>query len=65
MLSKMSIPYLHDSHSHFTLYAGMFKSICLKEVKTKKAAMNLFTKLEEGKLNSAYGWNSGFFSLEK
>ncbi|MBO7127505.1 amidohydrolase family protein [bacterium] len=65
MLSKMFIPYLHDSHSHFTLYAGMFKSICLKEVKTKEAALNLFAKLEDGKLNSAYGWNSGFFSLEK
>ena len=65
MLSKMFIPYLHDSHSHFTLYAGMFKSICLKEVKTKEAALNLFAKLEDGKLNSAYGWNSGFFSLTK
>ena len=65
MLSKMSIPYLHDSHSHFTLYAGMFKSICLKEVKTKEAALNMFAKLEDGKLNSAYGWNSGFFSLTK
>ena len=65
MLSKMSVPYLHDSHSHFTLYAGMFKSICLKDVKTKDAALNLFSKLEDGKLNSAYGWNSGFYSLEK
>ena len=65
MLSKMSIPYLHDSHSHFTLYAGMFKSICLKEVRSKEAAMDLFKKLEEGKLNSAYGWNSGSFSLTK
>ena len=65
MLSKMSVPYLHDSHSHFTLYAGMFKSVCLKDVNTKEAALSLFAKLEEGKLNSAYGWNSGFFSLEK
>ena len=65
MLSKMSLPYLHDSHSHFTLYAGMFKSVCLKEVKTKEDALDLFAKLEDGKLNSAYGWNSGFYSLEK
>ncbi|MBP5407259.1 amidohydrolase family protein [bacterium] len=65
MLSKMSVPYLHDSHSHFTLYAGMFKSICLKEVKAREAALNMFAELEDGKLNSAYGWNSGFFSLEK
>ena len=65
MLSKMSIPYLHDSHSHFTLYAGMFKSVCLKEVKTKDKALDLFRNFEDGKLNSAYGWNSGFYSFEK
>ncbi len=65
MLSKMSLPYLHDSHSHFTLYAGMFKSVCLKDVKNKDEAMALFAKLEDGKLNSAYGWNSGSFSLER
>ena len=61
MLSKMSVPYLHDSHSHFTLYAGMFKSVCLKEVRTKEEALTLFKKFEDGKLNSAYGWNSGFY----
>ncbi|MBR4531664.1 amidohydrolase family protein [bacterium] len=65
MLSKMSVPCLHDSHSHFTLYAGMFKSVCLKDVKTKEEALNLFKKFEDGKLNSAYGWNSGFYSFEK
>ena len=65
MLSKMSLPYLHDSHSHFTLYAGMFRSVCLKEVKNKDEALNLFKKFEDGKLNSAYGWNSGFYSFEK
>jgi predicted amidohydrolase YtcJ len=65
MLSKMSVPYLHDSHSHFTLYAGMFKSVCLKEVETKEKALDLFKNFEDGKLNSAYGWNSGFYSFEK
>ena len=65
MLSKMSVPYLHDSHSHFTLYAGMFRSVCLKEVETKEKALDLFRKFEDGKLNSAYGWNSGFYSFEK
>ena len=65
MLSKMSLPYLHDSHSHFTLYAGMFKSVCLKEVKTKEKALELFENFEDGKLNSAYGWNSAFYSFEK
>jgi predicted amidohydrolase YtcJ len=65
MFSRMSVPYLHDSHSHFTLYAGMFKSVCLKEVRTKEEALDLFKKFEDGKLNSAYGWNSGFYSFEK
>ena len=65
MLSKMAIPSLHDSHSHFTLYAGMFKSVCLKEVRTKEKALDLFRNFEDEKLNSAYGWNSGFYSFEK
>ena len=65
MFSKMSVPSLHDSHSHFTLYAGMFKSVCLKEVETKEKALDLFKNFEDGKLNSAYGWNSGFYSFEK
>lgn len=66
MLSKMSIPYLHDHHSHFSLYAGMSDSVCLKEVREKDEALKLFaSEFKEGKLNTAYAWNSGFYGFER
>lgn len=63
--SKLAIPYLHDHHNHFTLYAGMYGSLCLKEVRDKDNALELLKKLPDNGLNTAYAWNSGFYTFTK
>ena len=60
---KLAIPYLHDHHNHFTLYAGMNGSLCLKEVRDKSKALELLKKLPNSGLNTAYAWNSGFYTF--
>ncbi len=57
----ISIPYLHDHHSHFSLYAGLANSLNIKEKRDKNEVLDILKSFPDDKLNVVYGWNSGRF----
>ncbi|MFO7735170.1 MAG: amidohydrolase family protein [bacterium] len=57
----ISIPYLHDHHSHFSLYAGLANSLNIKEKRDKNEVLDILKSFPDDKLNVVYGWNSGSF----
>ncbi|HNW83755.1 MAG TPA: amidohydrolase family protein [bacterium] len=63
-MSEIEIPFLYDHHSHFSLYAGLSGSVCLKDEKDKLNALNLLKNLPESRLNIVYGWNSGRYRFD-
>ena len=60
-MQQISIPYLHDHHSHFSLYAGLANSLNIKEMKNKDEVLDILRSFPDDKLNTVYGWNSANF----
>ncbi len=60
-MQHISIPCLHDHHSHFSLYAGLANSLNIKEMKNKDEVLGILRTFPDDKLNTVYGWNSGSF----
>lgn len=60
-MQYISIPYLHDHHSHFSLYAGLSNSLNIKEKRDKNEIINILKSFPDDRLNVVYGWNSGNF----
>ena len=59
----VKIPYLHDHHSHFSLYAGLSGSLNIKNFPDKEPVLELLRTFPDDRLNTVYGWNSGSFSF--
>lgn len=60
-MENLKIPFMHDHHSHFSLYAGLSKSLNIKNFNDKQQVLEIIKKYTDDRLNVVYGWNSGNF----
>ena len=62
-MKNLKIPFLHDHHSHFSLYAGLSGSLNIKDFSDKEPVLEFLRKFPDDRLNTVYGWNSGSFNF--
>ena len=64
-MKNLKIPFLHDHHSHFSLYAGLSRSLNIKSFSDKEKVLEIIRKYPDDRLNVVYGWNSGNFRFSE
>lgn len=64
-MQKIKIPYLHDHHSHFSLYAGLNNCLNIKEESSKEKVLDMIREISKNELNAVYGWNSGKYRFSQ